>query len=451
MRDVWHEIKAELKKRIPSHSYRMWIEPLDLDTAGEGACTVVCPNPFSRRRVQDQFGALIEELLREFGHLGASHVAYRVSAERDRKRRQRDCLAAEEQMILPAVANVKPHSGRMLRKDFTFDHFVVGGNNDFAYSASLSLASRRDAQQNSLFLLSKTGLGKSHLSQAVGHHILQRSPQERVYYITAEDFSNEMVQAFRQDSIDQFKTKYRNQCDVLLLEDIHDLSGKERTQVELAATLDSLFEAGKRIIFSSCYLPADIPKLSDKLRSRLSYGLISAIDPPDFRTRVRILQKKAALYGYRVPEDVLQYLAGELTDDVRQLESGMSCVVAKSSLLGIPIDLNLAAGVVKHLARQRKRITIDVIKKLVCKYYSVSPEDLVSRSRKKKLVRPRQMAMYLARVYTDAPLQAIGKSFNRYHATALYSITSIEKGISQNARIQQQVEFFRRKLDSGKF
>jgi chromosomal replication initiator protein len=179
--------------------------------------------------------------------------------------------------------------------------------------------------------------------------------------------------------------------------------------------------------------------------------MISAIEPPDFRTRVRILQKKAAAHGYRVPAEVIQYLANELTDDIRQLESGMSCVVAKSSLLGMPIDLSLAASVVKHLARQRKQITIEVIKKLVCKYYNVSAEDLVSRSRKQVLVRPRQMAIYLSRIYTDAPLQTIGRSFNRYHATALHSINSIQKELKGNAVVQQQVNFFRNKLDSGKF
>jgi chromosomal replication initiator protein len=315
----------------------------------------------------------------------------------------------------------------------------------------LALASRKKTQQNSLFLLSKTGMGKSHLSQAIGNHVLSIYPKERVYYITAENFSNEMVQAYRHDDIDKFKGKYRNQCDVLLLEDVHYLSGKERTQIELALALDTLFESGKRILFSSCYLPGDIPKLSDELRSRLSYGIISSIDPPNFRTRVRILQKKLAIIGCRMPDDVIQYLAGELTDDVRQLESGMNGVAAKSSLLGIPIDLNLAASVVKNIVRQRKRITIDVIKKIVCKYYNVSIEDVVSRSRKQNFVRPRQVAIYLARHYTDAPLQSIGKSFNRYHATALHSINCIERGIKQNSSIRKQVGFFREKLESGKF
>jgi chromosomal replication initiator protein len=359
-------------------------------------------------------------------------------------------IAEDLQLPLPNE-NVRHCNGRYLRRDFTFDQFVVGSNNEFAYSASLSLASRRDSQQNALFLLSKTGMGKSHLSQAIGHHVLSIHPRDRVYYITAEDFSNEMVRAYRHKSIDQFKEKYRNQCDVLLLEDVHYLSGKERTQIELALTLDTLFESGKRIIFSGCYLPAEIPKLNDKLRSRLSCGLISNIEPPNFRTRVRILQKKVGLYDYRLPENVIHYLAGELTDDVRQLESGLNGVAAKSSLLGIPVDVSLAESVVSNIVRQRKRITIDVIKKLVCKYYNVDLEDIASRSRKQNFVRPRQIAIYLARRYTDAPLQTIGKSFNRYHATALHSINCIERGLKKDSSIQKQVGFFCQKLDNGKF
>jgi chromosomal replication initiator protein len=260
-----------------------------------------------------------------------------------------------------------------------------------------------------------------------------------------------MVRAYRHNAIDKFKEKYRNKCDVLLLEDVHYLSGKERTQIELALTLDTLFESGKRIFFSSCYLPAEIPKLNDKLRSRLSCGLISVIEPPDFRTRVRILQKKVRVNDYRLPENVIHYLAGELTDDVRQLESGLNGVAAKSSLLGIPVDIKLAESVVKNIVRQRKRITIDVIKKLVCKYYNIGVEDMVSRSRKHNLVRPRHIAIYLARRYTDAPLQTIGKSFNRYHATALHSINCIERGLKQDSAIQKQVGFFSQKLESGKF
>jgi len=446
MEAVWNNVKSVIKKRVPGHSYKIWIEPLKVQKNEDSVWVVYCPNFFSRKRVQGLYGAMIQNAMQH--ELGRDcELVFEITNTSNGSKPK---VAEDFQLPLPND-NVRPYNGRFLRRDFTFDQFVVGSNNDFAYSASLALASRRDTQQNALFLLSKTGMGKSHLSQAIGHHILSIDPRDRVYYITAEDFSNEMVRAYRHNAIDKFKEKYRNRCDVLLLEDVHYLSGKERTQIELALTLDTLFESGRRIIFSSCYLPAEIPKLNDKLRSRLSCGLISAIDPPNFRTRVRILQKKVGMYDYHLPDNVIQYLAGELTDDVRQLESGLNGVAAKSSLLGIPVDVQLAESVVKNIVRQRQSITIDVIKNLVCKYYHVSLEDIVSRSRKQNLVRPRQMAIYLARHFTDAPLQTIGKAFNRYHATALHSIGCIERGLKQDSSIQKQVGFFRQKLESGKF
>lgn len=446
MEALWKKIKFGIEQRIPGHSFRMWIEPLKVKRTDKSNWVVYCPNFFSKKRVKDLYGALLKnEIQSALGH--TCELSFKLSRNSSGPKNNSD---DDLQLLLP-TDNIRPHGGRLLRKDFTFDYFVVGGNNDYAYSASLSLASRKNTHQNSLFLLSKTGMGKSHLSQAIGHHVLTAYPNERVYYVTAEDFSNEMVQAYRHNSIDKFKGKYRNQCDVLLLEDVHYLSGKERTQIELALTLDTLIEAGKRIIFSSCYLPAEIPKLNDKLRSRLSCGLISTIEKPNFRTRTRILEKKAKINGYSIPGSVIHFLAGELTDDVRQLESGLNGVAVKSSLLGIPIDLNLAESVIKHIVCQRKRITIGVIKKLVCKYYNVSIDDIMSRSRKQNFVRPRQVAIYLSRRYTDSPLQSIGKSFNRYHATALHSINCIERGLKDNSSIQKQVEFFRQKLDSGKY
>jgi chromosomal replication initiator protein len=446
MKKVWDEVKVSIKSGIPAHTFRMWIEPLQLARCYENRIVLYSPNFFFRKRVLENFGALIESEIK--GVLGREcQLSIEISAKNALPKPK---AYEDPQLLLPNI-NVCPRNGRFLKKDFTFDHFVVGENNDFAYSASLSMASRKNASQNCLFLLSKTGLGKSHLTQAVGHHILSERPSDRVYYMTAEDFSNEMVDAFQHGSINSFKEKYRNQCDVLLLEDVHYLRNKDRTQVELAFALDTLFEAGKKIIFSSCYLPGDIPKLDDKLRSRLSCSLISNIDPPDFRTRVRILQKKATFKGYDVPEEVIQYLASELTEDVRQLESGLIGVASKSLLLGEPIDLGLAQSVTKHIVRQRKHVTIDAIKKLVCKYYNVSIKDIVSSSRKQSIVRPRQIAIYLSRRYTDAPLQTIGKSFNRYHATALHSIGIVERGIKKNSPLQKQVEFLCKKLEAGKF
>ncbi|MGD8894298.1 MAG: chromosomal replication initiator protein DnaA [Desulfobacterales bacterium] len=446
MKKAWNEVKASIKSRIPGHSFWMWIEPLQIARSDEGRIVLYSPNFFSRKRVLEHYGALIESEIKKV--LGKScRLSIEISATNTLPKSKAD---QNPQLLLPNI-NVCPNNGRLLKKDFTFDRFVVAENNNFAYSASLSIASQKNGSQNALFLLSKTGMGKSHLCQAVGHHILSEYPSDRVYYMTAEDFSNEMVDAYQHNSINAFKQKYRNQCDVLLLEDVHYLRGKDRTQIELALTLDTLFEAGKKIIFSSCYLPAEIPKLDDKLRSRLSWSLISNIDPPDFRTRVRILEEKASFNGYAVPEEVIHYLATELTDDVRQLESGLIGVTAKSNLLGAPIELGLAESVVKTIARQRKNITIDVIKKLVCKHYNISISDIVSRCRKQSIVRPRQIAIYLSRRYTDSSIQVIGKSFNRYHATALHSIGVVEQGIKENGPLQKQVEFLCKKIDSGKF
>ncbi|MDY6792186.1 MAG: chromosomal replication initiator protein DnaA [Thermodesulfobacteriota bacterium] len=448
MEAAWNEIKAVVKENIPGHSFRMWIEPLKYIKNDKDCLVVSSPNPFSRKRVQDHYSSIIDsEVKKVFG----KDCRFSITVlNGNGKGNHRQKANKKLQLSLPNM-NVCQSKGCFLRKEFTFDQFVVGNNNDFAYSASLSLASKKDTYQNSLFLLSHTGMGKSHLSQAIGHQILAKYPKDRVYYVTAEDFSNEMIQAFRNNCIEKFKSKYRNNCDVLLLEDVHYLTGKERTQIELALTLDSLFESNKKVIFSSCYLPADIPKLNDKLRSRLSSGLISTIDPPDFKTRVRIIKKKSKAKGYHIPEDVTGYLASELTDDVRQLESGLFGVAAKSSLLSVPLDLSLAASVVKNIVRNRKTITLSGIKKLVCKNYRISVSDIESRSRKQTIVQPRQIAIYLSRRYTDLSLQTIGKSFNRYHATALHSIGAVERGLREDATIQKKVDFFCKKLESGKF
>jgi chromosomal replication initiator protein len=447
MKEIWTEIKAELKNQIPNHSFKMWIEPLVFESMENNTIVISAPNFFSRKRVLDYYADHIEGALKDSG---GQIKRVKVVISENKEKKVKDEFEADQQLVLPLM-NFQSQNGRRLRKDFTFDNFVVGMNNDFAFSAALSFASRREPSQSSLFLLSNTGMGKSHLSQAVGHHILSHSKGERVFYITAEDFTNDMVRAFRQNSLDQFKQKYRDGCDVLLLEDIHFLTGKERTQSELALTLDYLQDAKKRVVFSSYLRPNEIPKLSDQLRSRLSCGLISPIDPPDFRTRVRILIKKARERGSEIPMDVIEYLASELTDDIRQLESGFFGVVAKSSLLGVKIDIGLAESVVKSIAQKQKKVTVEAIKKLVCKEFNVNEKDIISRSRKQIVVRPRQIAMYLARRYTDSPLQVIGKSFNRYHATALHSISAVEREIKKNGAFQKQVEILGRKIELGNF
>lgn len=442
---IWQRVKSSLATQIPSHAFRMWIDPLEMGSADANSVQLNCPNLFFRKRVMENFGDLIRAEIRR---LTGNNIALDLVVNNDGTKSAG--VEPPEQLPLPDMAAPTSY-GRLLRQDYTFDQFVVGKNNEFAYSAALSLAVRKNLQQHSLFLLSKAGMGKSHLSQAIGHQIISQSPSERVYYMTAEDFTNEMVTSYKTNSVNTFKEKYHKGCDVLLLEDVQYLSGKDRTQIELSHTLDSLFNENKKIIFSSCCSPSDIPKLNENLRSRLVCGLVSNIEPPDYRMRVKILKKYSHANRWAIPSEVLEYLATELTSDVRQLKSGLVGVTAKASLLGSPINVVMAADVVKNIVCQAQAITINSIKKLVCKYYNISLKDLTSRSRKQAVVRPRQVAIYLARRYTDQPLQAIGKSFNRYHATALHAIGAVEKGIQQGSPIQRHVEYLSEKLESGDY
>jgi len=466
MESCWEKVKLEMKKSLPDHSYRMWIQPMGYLESDTNVINLSCPNSFSKKRIRDNYLAGLEAQFVKFGCVdakidlivetagGKKRVA-RKNSLGDLERSHSEVpinvqrrISTPRQMTLPGL-NLRCDSGRMLKKGYTFDRFVVGANCDFAYSAALSLAQGGSKNNGALYLLSDTGLGKSHLSQAVGHHVMSQGFSDKVYYVTAEDFTNEMVSALKYNTIGTFKDKYRQKCDVLILEDVHFLSGKDATQKELAMTLDYLMDADKKIIFSGCYLPDDIPKMNDQLKSRLTQGLVTKIDPPDFKTRVKILKNKSKFDGYLIPNDVTEYLAQELCDNVRQLESGLVGVARKGALLGENIDINLARSVLVNIARNKKAITVDFIKKLICSEFSLSEQELISTSRQKRVVKPRQVAMFLARKYTDQPLKTIGKSFNRYHATAIYSINAVQKELKQQGIFAEQMNHLYRKIESG--
>jgi chromosomal replication initiator protein len=444
MEHIWRQVKAELSEQIPQQSFRMWIDPLKLEHTDDNCVKLTCPNRFFQKRITENFGKTIRAELRKVsGRPVRLDILVAPATEPEKT-----AALLPQQMAMPGMA-VQSQDGKLLRDEFTFDQFVVGQNNAFAYSAALSLAAQKKAQLNALFLLSGIGMGKSHLSHAVGHQILAQSPRDRVYYMTAEDFTNEMVTSFKTNSVDAFKNKYHRNCDVLLLEDVQYLSGKQRTQIELANTLDALFNDNKKIIFSGCCAPADIPKLNERLRSRLTGGLISSIEPPQYSTRLKILKQHATEKKWSVAKPVFEYLASELTRDVRQLKNGLLGVVSKASLMGQPLDIGLAAGVVKTMVKKQQSITTGSITKLVCKHYNLTHKELVSRSRKRSIVQPRQVAIYLTRKYTDQSLKAIGNSFNRYHATVLHAIGAVEKGIRRGGAFQGQVEYLTQKLEAG--
>jgi len=448
MKEIWEKTKAAIRAQIPTHSFRMWIEPVEYLESRDDRLVLACPNFYSRSRVLKQYGQIMQTIVERICGRPLSIDIQIPENGTAVIRPAKDALAPDPQLHLPGIA-LYPACGRFLRKDFTFDRFVVGRNNNFAYAAALSLANQKDLSQNTLYLLSKTGMGKSHLSQAIGHHILSNEPREKVYYVTAEDFTNEMVHALKTDAITLFKEKYRNQCDVLLLEDIHFLAGKERTQIELTLALDYLLDTNKKIIFTSCHSPTEIPRLTEQLRSRLTGSLISPIEKPDFSTRIRILKKKAAELGRELPESILEYLAGELSENVRQLVSGLIGVTARSSLMASAPDIRMAMDVVRDIGKDREQITVDLIKQVVCTHYNITLSDIASKSRKKSILRPRQVAMYLARKYTDQPLKAIGRSFNRYHATTIHSIAVVEKDLKADNSFKKQMEYLCDRLESA--
>lgn len=468
MESFWNQVKSQIKKSVPDHCYRMWVEPVSFLGCESDCIALSTPNEFFSKRLKEKY---LDSFLEEFKKLGKPvNIEFKSGkGQKDTSKPRRSCAEAASQVngAFPAIPpapgqyrfeerplpGIDPsfNCGRMLKKGFTFDDFVVGDNSNFAYSASLSLAQGRINGAGMLFLLSKTGLGKSHLSQAVGHHILANSRANRVYYVTAEDFTNEMIFSLKNNTIQQFKEKYRQKCDVLILEDIHFLSGKTATQKELAMTLDYLLDADKKIIFSGCERPDEIPKLNENLKSRLNMGLLTEIHAPDFDTRVKILHKKSKGLGCALPMPVTEYIAQELSDDVRQLESGLFGVVAKGQLMGRNIDMELARSVLENMTRNRKQITIDLIKRLVCSEFSITEQDIISKSRKQRIVKPRQVAMFLARRYTDMPIKKIGASFKRYHATAIYSVNTVEKELRQKGVLFEQVNYLSKRLETGKF
>jgi chromosomal replication initiator protein len=437
----------------------MWIDPVELLGHDNHHIKLSSPNIYFIKRLKDNYLSLIEQAFFKLGIHDIDiefEVGSKIKFSSKGKNKKSGSYPAipltlkkSKQMDLPGL-NVRFNNGRMLKKGFTFDDFVVGNNSNFAYSASLSLAQGKIKGYSVLYILAKTGLGKSHLSQAVGHHIITNSLSKRVYYITAEEFTNEMIFSLKNNLIDRFKEKYRQKCDVLILENVHFLSGKDATQNELAMTLDYLLDADKKVIFSGCELPDDIPKLNDQLKSRLSLGLVTEIDVPDYATRVRILKKKSKVFGYDIPNQVTEYIAQELCDDVRQLESGLFGVAAKGQLMGYNIDIALAKSVLSNITKAKKRITIESIKKLVCKEFSISEADIVSASRKKRIVKPRQMAIFLSRRYTDQPIKKIGNYYNKYHATAIYSINVVEKELKQKSVLSEQINYLSKKIEAGK-
>jgi chromosomal replication initiator protein len=346
-----------------------------------------------------------------------------------------------------SIGDVYPVRVSPFNPRFTFDDFVTGQCNQLAYASSLAVATGKYYSLQALYIMADSGLGKSHLSQAIGNYIFKTNPQVKVYYTTAEQFANEMISALKQDRMETFKEKYRSNCDILLLERVEFFGGKDKIQSELIYTLDELMDRGKKIICTSSKLPRDIPRLHTELKSRLSGAFIAPIDYPDFETRLNILKKKANKERARIPTKVLEFLAEYIEGDVRRLESSLVGIIAKSNILGVPITMELARDVVATVQGNLPLVNISLIQNLVCETFNIRKEDLLSASRKKEIMMARKVALYLCREYTRETLQSIARAFNRTHSTVLHALKETQKSVnSQNDPLRKYIDYIAGKL-----
>lgn len=447
MEAAWNQVREALKGLMDEKSYTFWVKPLQLLDSDERTIRLGCPNRFFRNWIKENYSSLFSG---QFSHLGLKDhtILFKVLPHRDLLDfKPHGDNGNGRQLLLPNMPAKARAGDRYLNERFTFDTFVVGQSNEFAYQVSKALANDASSPYCSLLLLGQTGLGKSHLAQSIGNLVLKKKPTARVNYITAEDFTNEMIFALRNNMIDQFKTKYRKACDVLLLEELHFLSGKEKTQIELGYTLDSLFTDGKKVIFTSSLPVEEIPNMKKMLTSRLSSGVLTNIERPGFQTRLDILKRKAAARNISLPDNVACYLAENLTQDVRQLEGALVSLDAISFFLKREINLGLARETLKQILPDKPLLTIKEIQEMVCKYFKLDLETLTSKSRKKLISYPRSTAIYLCREYTDSSLEGIGRSFNRNHSTVLYDYEKIKKHIQIDESVRKEVEFLSRKIE----
>lgn len=443
----WQQAKEILRESLSESTFSLWIEPLRCAQATDEKVVLEGPDRFFCSWVQDNYMERIQQAMQN-GAERTIAVSFAVDAS------GRPCSAAivpmnsegASQMRLPSIP-LKCSSVRTLHPRYTFDEFMVGECNALARNACESLANGDTRLGRYLYIGGGTGLGKSHLSHAVAHHVTMHFPQTRIQYLTARQLTGELVKALRSNAMEGFKDRFHKQCDILLLDDVHTLTGRVKTQEELEAALDVLMETGKRIIFTGAMAPKDIPDMDARVRSRLSAGLITQVSTPDVETRVRIITHKAKGKNLELPEELVLYMAEHLTGDIRQIESAVVGLKAKCSLKRVLPDLDMVREVLAGIvSQQNSALTAEIIRDFLARQFKISSEDMQSKSRKKSIAFPRQMSMYLSRKMTDQPLVDIGRAFNRDHSTVIHAIRVITESIARSASVRGQVDLLGKRL-----
>ncbi len=420
--NLWDKFLEHIKSRVSINTFNTWFQPTRLNRADGDVVYVQIPTTVFRQVLTRTYSEIVKAVFHELG-IPAMRVQY-------------VCTEEEPVAAAPAAAAASVKQSRLdfessdhrLNTRYTFDTFVVGKSNEFAHAASRAVAEQPSKAYNPLFLYGGVGMGKTHLMHAIGHTIKQRNPAARLSYVSAEKFTIEVINSLRFDKMFSFRERFHT-VDVLLVDDIQFIVGKERTQEEIFHTFNALYEQQKQIVISSDCLPKDINSIEERLRSRFEWGLIADIQPLDLETKIAILQKKAENDRFVLPDDVAEYIARAIKSNVRELEGALSRLMAYASLTGAVVSLGTAQQVLRNIiAAQEERVTIDLIQKRVSEHFNLREQDLKVRSNTRAIAFPRQVAMYIVKQLTTASLPEIGRQFGgKHHTTVLHSIDKIEE------------------------
>ena len=422
----WEKILEHLKQTVSSQSYSTWLKPARFSHVEDSTLFVRVPNETFRGWYEQNFGDLLQNALQTL-----QPDIHRIRLVCDADKPPKGSAAQTRFDFDSAMAQLNPR--------YTFDAFIVGTSNQFAHAAADAVARNPSKAYNPLFLYGGVGMGKTHLMQAIGH-TLRDNGCKRLFYVTCEQFVNEMINSIRYDRMVSFHDRYRT-LDTLLVDDIHFLGSKERTQEVFFHTFNTLYEAQKQIVFTSDSPPREIPHLEERLRSRFEWGLMADIQPPDLETKIAILMKKAELQGTILPDDVALFIAGKIRTNIRELEGSLTRLLAYSSLTGVEISLGMAQQVLKStFSSQEKKVNIEAIQKVVADEFHLRASDLKAKNNARKVVYPRQIAMFLCRELAGVSLPEIGRSFGgKHHTTVLHSIGKVRESRKEDKAMNRLI------------
>lgn len=451
MQEQWREASRLLTERLGEDVFKSWLEPVCAgDLSDDGVLSLYLPTRFLRDWITRNYADDIADCFRKVNP-AVRNFDYRVGTPSIAAAKPETSSAASE--TIPAQTAVLTQSAPLvdsysteLDPRFTFENFIVGKPNEFAYAAAQSMASSRFVTFNPLFLYSSVGMGKTHLMHAIAWHIRKNDPSRKVIYMSSDKFQYHFVRALKSQNIDNFKDSLRS-VDVLMLDDVQFLIGKNGTQEEFFHTFNALIEHGAQIILSADKAPVNLDRIDDRLKTRLASGLVADIHPTTYELRLSILESKAQMLGVPVPQDVIEFLAEKLTTSVRELEGALHRVVANVQLIGGQVTLEKTRFILKDLLNVlERRVTIEEIQHKVADKYNIRTADILSKRRERPIARPRQIAMYLAKNLTTASLPEIGRKFDRDHTTVIHAVKTVEDMMAQDSLFADEVNSLRRAL-----